>query len=138
MKLDSIVVAALYQHFYNMKKKGRKVIPWFQTVSVISFSIMVTFVLITLILLELLNGGKYEIGIKEMPFLIIFVLLVILLFILIKRQYFNTNKHLLYFEEFSSLSPNKQKRYKVLVLLVISLLPFILLFIIYTFDNRIK
>jgi hypothetical protein len=83
MKLDSIIISVLYNHFYNMKKKGRNVIPWFQTVSVISFSIVVACVFIALIFLELSNEGHFEIGLKEVPFLIIFMLLMIILFILI-------------------------------------------------------
>lgn len=136
MKLDSIIISVLYNHFYNMKKKGRNVIPWFQTVSVISFSIVVACVLIALIFLELSNEGHFEIGLKEVPFLIIFMLLMIILFILIKRYYFNTNKHLLYIEKFNSLSKQKQKIYKFYVLLSITLFPFLLLFIVYIFDKR--
>lgn len=136
MKLDSIIISVLYNHFYNMKKKGRNVIPWFQTVSVISFSIVVVCVLIALIFLELSNGGYFEIGLKEVPFLIIFMLLIIVLFILIKKYYFDTNKHLLCIEKFNSLSKQKQKIYKFCVLLSITLFPFLLLFIVYIFDKR--
>ncbi len=136
MKLDSIIIGVLYNHFYNMKNRGRKVIPWFQTAAVLSFVIVVTCILLGLIFFEILNRGYFEIRIPEVVFLIFFILLVILFFILIKRFYFDTNKHLSYLEKLNSLPLPKQKKYKFWVLTSIVLLPFVFLFVLYIFDKR--
>lgn len=136
MQLDSVIISVLYNHFYKMKEKGRKVVPWFQTVSVLSFSIIVMCGLLLLIFLELINGGHYKIRGEEAPVLIVFMLLVIVLFILIKHHYFNTNRHILYLEEFIKLPPTKQKKYKFFVIASFVLLPFLLLFVLYFFDKR--
>lgn len=136
MQLDSIIISVLYNHFYKMKERGRKVVPWFQTVSVLSFSIIVVCGLLLLIFLEFINGGHYKIRGEEAPVFIVFMLFVIMFFILIKRHYFNTNKHILYLEEFNTLPLTKQKKYKFFVIASFILLPFLLLFVLYIFDKR--
>jgi hypothetical protein len=137
MQLDSIIISVLYNHFYKMKERGRKVVPWFQTISVLSFSIVVLCGLLILIFLELINGGHYKIRGEEALVIGSFMLLVILIFILIKRYYFNTNKHISYLEEFNTLPLAKQKQYKFFVMVSFVLLPFLLLFVLYIFDKRI-
>lgn len=136
MQLDSIVISVLYNHFYKMKEKGRKVIPWFQTVSVLSFSIIVVCGLLLLIFLELINGGNYRIRGREIPVLFVFMLLIIVFFILIKHHYFNSNRHIFYLEEFNSLPLKQQKKYSFFVIATFILLPFLLLFVMYIFDKR--
>jgi hypothetical protein len=135
MKIDSIIIAVLYDHFYKMQKRGRKVIPWFQTVAVLAFAIAILFVLLILILAEFFNKGHYSVDLSETEFIIAFILAIALLFLGIKGHYFNSNKHLLYLEKFNSLSTQKQKIFKILVLTIIVALPFILLFFLYLFDT---
>jgi len=136
MKIDAIIISVLYNHFYQMKMKGRKVLPWFQTVSVLSFAIVITGVLIYFILSMMANKGHYEMNFSEISFLFAFVCLLILLFILIKRFYFDTNKHLLYLEELNALAPAKRRTNKIWVLATIVLLPFLLLAVLYLVDKR--
>lgn len=136
MQLDSIIISVLYNHFDKMRERGRKVVPWFQTVSVLSFSIIVIFGLLLLIFLEVIKGGQYKIRGREAPVLGVFMLLVIMLFILIKRHYFNTNNHISYLEEFIKLPLAKQKKYNFFIITSFVLLPFLLLFILYIFDKR--
>lgn len=136
MQLDSIIIAVLYNHFYKMKERKRKVVPWFQTVSVLSFSIILVCGLLLLIFLELSNNGHYKIRGEEAPVIIGFMLLVIVFFILIKRHYFNTNKHIFYLEEFNALPLSKQNKFRVFVIVTFVLLPFLLLFVLYIFDQR--
>lgn len=136
MKIDSIIIAVLYGHFSKMQERGRKVIPWFQTVAVLSSSIAMIIVLLIFVFAEILTKGYYKLRISESEFIIVFILSVTLLFALIKRFYFNTNKHLLYLQEFNSLTVHKQKNLKFIVLSIIISLPFILLLLLYLFDNR--
>jgi hypothetical protein len=135
LKIDSLIIAVLYNHFYQMKIKGRKVIPWFQTVTVLSFLFVVLAVLIFFIISMLINKGHYQISFSETTFLIVFMALLILCFFLIKKTYFDTNRHLLFLAEFKSLPVSKQRRNKFWVLASIVLSPFIMLAILY-FSNK--
>ena len=119
-----------------MKQKGRKVVPWFQTVSVISFSIIIMFGLLLLIFLEIINKGNFNIKGSEEIVLVVFIVLVVLLFIIIRSYYFNSNRHIEYLDNFNLLPVNKQMKYKYIVLTSFVLLPFLLLFVLYLFDKR--
>ena len=136
MQLHSIIISVLYNHFNSMKEKGRKVIPWFQTISVISFSLISMLGLVLLLFFEFISKGQFKIRGEESPILISFILLVIMLFILIKNHYFNSNKHILYLQEFHNLTLKNQKKYSIIVLASFIALPFLLLFIVYIFDKR--
>lgn len=136
MLIDHLIVSVLYKHFYEMKQRGRNVIPWFQTVVVLSFSIVIFCLLFALCILELMNKGKYEIKIAEVYFLAILMGFVIIIFVLIKKYYFNSNKFIDFLEELNSLPINKQKLYKVFVLITLIALPFLLLLVLYLFDSR--
>lgn len=136
MRVDFIIIAALYNHFYKMKQKGRNVVPWFQTVSVLAFSIVLLLFLIFLIFMEIWNNGIYTIRANKFYFIIIFMGSVILIFFLIKTYYFDSNKNLTYIDKFNSISKKKQHMYTFLVLFALSTLPFLCLLLLYLFDKR--
>lgn len=95
MKLDGIIVSTTYNHFYKMKQKGRNVVPWFQTVFVLSLAFTMTITLIVKICLDYLNKGYYQFKIKEPLFLVAFVSCGSIIFFMLKKIYFNSGKHLI-------------------------------------------
>jgi hypothetical protein len=130
MRFDAMIIAVLYNHFTEMKSKGRKVIPWFQTISVLSFSIVMQFLLLGLIFFNIIYGNL-EIDISESHFLISFILLIVAIFFIIKRCYFDTSRHIAFLEEFKSLPSARRKRNSILVLAIICILPFALIYFLF-------
>jgi hypothetical protein len=131
--LDKLIVT-LYDHFFRMRKKGRKVIPWLQTVYVIALEGVILSSLLWIITYRIIVDNN-EMPISELPFLLAFVLLGLIYFFLIKKIYFNSAKHLKLYNEYLSFSNNKQKFLKIITLSVFLAIPFILFFILWFFDK---
>jgi pilus assembly protein TadC len=130
MKLDAIIISTMYNHFYKMKERGRNVIPWFQTASVLSLLVTMLLTLLIKIGMDFLNKGYYQLNIKEPLFLIGFISTLILSFLLIKKFYFDNEKHIIFYKEFNQLSNQKKTTYSVVVILTTILLPFLLFLIL--------
>lgn len=131
MRIDAIVIAVLYNHFIKMKKKGRKVIPWFQTVSVLSFTVIVSLILLYLIVDNIIFNGNLELGGKEQYFLVLFIVSIVIVFLIIKKYYFDSNRHILFLAAFQALSVGKQKRISIITLSALCILPFLLIYCLY-------
>jgi hypothetical protein len=114
-----------------MESKGRRVVPWFQTVSVLSFLVVVQLLLLGLIFISFFCRTNPEIDIGESYFLISFILLLAVLFFVIKRYYFDAGRHIAFLEEFRSLPSEKQKRNNIFVLTTICILPFGLIYFLF-------
>lgn len=133
MKFDGIIVSAVYNHFYKMKEKGRNVVPWFQTVFVLSLALTITITLIVKICLDYFNKGYYQLDIKEPFFLLAFIFSGGIFFFMFKKIYFNSGKHLTLIEEFQGLPKKKRNTFNVVVLLILIMLP-ILLYLVIVFN----
>ncbi len=131
MRFDAIVVAVVYNHFLKMKENGRKIVPWFQTASVLSFWVIIFFLLFGLILVNIISPGKADMTINEVSFVGLFIASIAIVFFLIKKSYFDSNKHINFLETFKSFSAEKQKRSSVIVLSILCVLPFVLIYFLY-------
>lgn len=136
MSLHSTIISVLYLHFFRMQEKGRNVIPWFQTVVVLSFFLTILLTLIVYLILQITHHGYYQVTVGEGFFISGFLSLLIAFFILIKSFFFNNGKHLQYLDHFKMLPKKTQRRYSVMVLALVTVSPFLLVLIIYLFDNR--
>ena len=136
MKLDGIIISTVYNHFYNMKLNGRNVIPWFQTVFVLSLALTIIITLIVKICLDYFKKGYYQLDITEPFFLLAFIFLGGIFFFTLKKIYFNSGMHLTLIEEFQGLSKKKKNTFNVAVLLILIMLP-ILLYLVIVF-NAVK
>lgn len=131
MRFDAIIIAVLYNHFNKMKQKGRNVIPWFQTVSVLSFAVIILLLLLVFISFSIMFNGKFDISISETYFLVSFMLSIVGVFFIIKKYYFDTKKYADFCDVFKSLAVKKQKQYTIIVLSILCLLPFILIYCLF-------
>lgn len=126
MRVDAIVISVLYEHFLRMKNRGRKVIPRFQTASVLSFALVIVLVLLWLTISEVSHGGNFLIPVTESFFLLGFISLIVAFFHLIQRYYFKTNKHIEYVYQLNALGEKLHKRYRVVTLFLFITIPFVL------------
>lgn len=125
MKLIPIIIGALYDHFYKMKEKGRKVVPWLQTTFVCSMEL--TFLIFLLGKNIAQNWRTAPSGNINEPVLLIFILGTwTFLFFLIKMRYFDTEKFIGYYSSFIQLPDKKRRTYKILVIGSFIVVPFLL------------
>lgn len=131
MKLDAIIFGVLYNHFDGMKKKGRNVIPWFQTAFVVALYLVIIITLFYLAGICVFVGKNTELSISETKFILIFISLIGVLFFIIKKYYFNSGKYLKFHQEFNNLTHKKQRLLKIVVLSFICITPFATLYLLY-------
>ena len=131
--LDTLIVI-LYDHFFRMREKGRKVVPWLQTVYVMALEGVILSSLLWILTYRII-GHNNEMPISELPFLSAFVLLGLAYFFLIKKIYFDSGKHLKLYDQYLKFSIQKQKVLKIISLLVFLTIPFILLFFVWLLDH---
>jgi len=130
MSIDKIIVTVIFLHFNKMKEKGRKIIPWFQTVAILSFLMVVLALLLTLILINL--SGNFSAHIDETYFLVGFIACIIILFFVIKGYYFDSGKYISNIEEFTSrYSLKKQLKIKAFILTAVCIVPFLFIYCLY-------
>ena len=122
MRLMPIIIAALYDHFYKMKEKGRKVVPWSQTAFVCALS--ATF-LVFMLGKIILTAGKSTLfqNAGEPMFVVFFLGVGAGFFFLIKSFYFDTEKFIGYYKDFMQLPAKKRMLYKIVVIGSIIALP---------------
>ena|GEM_PF-2844181 len=121
----AVIIAALYDHFYKMREKGRQVVPWVQTVFVCALEAnLLTFMIGKNLLqvLHLSSSGHFSDGV----FVVFFGLTGIAYFFIIKRLYFDTQKFTGYYEDFLQLPERKRTIYKMLVLGSFIIIPFLM------------
>ena len=131
--LDTLIVI-LYDHFFRMREKGRKVVPWLQTVYVMALEGVILSSLLWIMTYRIIAHNN-KMPISELPFLSTFVLLGLTYFFLIKRIFFDSGKHLKLYDEYLRFSNKKQKVLKIIALSVFLAIPFILLFVLWLLDQ---
>ena len=131
--LDTLIVI-LYDHFFRMREKGRKVIPWLQTVYVMALEGVILSSLLWIMSYRIIVHNN-EMPISELSFLLAFVLLGLTYFFLIKRIYFDSAKHLKLYDEYLKFSNKKQRFLKAISLSIFLAIPFILLFVLWLLDQ---
>ncbi|SDZ75459.1 hypothetical protein SAMN05192529_101245 [Arachidicoccus rhizosphaerae] len=129
MKILDLFCVSIYAHYNKMKQKGRSVIPWFETCCVIALSLAITALVFTkLILSKYKNLMLFD---NENTFLISFLSFCICIFFIVKRYFFNKDKHLKALEMFYGTYSDKQRnRCSFISLSILVFLPlFIYLFL---------
>jgi len=131
MKIDAIIISVLYNHFYNMKLKGRNVVPWFQTIFVIVLYIALAGSAAVKIVMDIKHGGYYQTNENSSNYLYWFLGFMILLFFIIKRKYFDNGKHIIFYEAFIALPEEKINNAKWILFLSMFLIIAILFGVVY-------
>lgn len=126
MGIAGLIIGTLYGHFYNMKERGRKVIPWVNTVFVLSLEATMIIFSIIKIALDIFYHGYFQLKVPEYLFLGAFIFCLLSFFFLIKGLYFNTGKHLIFYQEYIDLPQGKKHTFRAIILTSLVLLPFIL------------
>lgn len=134
MGMMGLLIGVLYNHFFKMKERGRNVVPWVNTSFVLSLEITILIVFLVKLLMDIINRGYYQIRISEPVFIGIFILLLILFFFLIKGLYFNTGKHLIFYEQFLAKPEDKRRMQSILIFIAFILIP-VSLYLIIGFDS---
>ena len=127
MNAPDIIISTVYDYYLNMSKKRKSIVPWFQTVSIISLSLTILAFLIYDIIFKIYEGGE---KLSVVP-VVVFLLLGAIFFICIKRYYFDNGKHLELHILFKEYSEKKIKNLKIIIVGTIVLLPFLLIFVIW-------
>jgi|SRR5579885_906193 len=138
MNFFDIWVVVLYDNFYRMHEKGRKVIPWFHTCTTMSLFLIIFLSLLAKVLMDIFHNGYYEITFKEASFLILFLLLMAVIFFLVKRFYFNNSKHIALYTKFKTINSKERNLYKIFTYFVFCILPLILIYILYLDDIHFR
>ncbi|SDZ75495.1 hypothetical protein SAMN05192529_101248 [Arachidicoccus rhizosphaerae] len=129
MKTVDIILTGLYDHFIRMKKRRRKIVPWFETCSALAFAVTISF---TLMLKIVFNKSLDFKKIPEYYFLLLFLSFGIGVFVLSKSYYFRNDKHIklmdLYLEKYSEAD---RKKIRYFVTIGLSIFPFFLMFIMW-------
>jgi hypothetical protein len=124
MRLVDIFLTIVYDHYCSMQKRGRRVVPWLYTSFVVA--------LLLTICLTCIADIIQQIHLKETIFLPAFIVVYLFFFFLIKRYYFDSGKNLILLERYlNQYSPKRRLYLKVIVLTVCSIVPFLLVFIIW-------
>ena len=121
MNWFSIIVAALYDHFYSMSLKRKRVVPWFQTASSIALEAMMISALIAYIVYGYFTDGR-----KLLIPVYLYVVVGVAYFFIIKFSLFDNGKFLKFYEQFRQYSNNKRRVLKTIVLVLLMLIPFLL------------
>lgn len=122
-----IFIISLYYHFFQMQKRGRKVIPWFQTSFVIAM--VVTMTLFSAYRLFDENAFK---NVNEWLFISLFMAVGLGLFFLLKIFYFERGRHITLTEKYlNEYSDNKRALFKGLSIGICILLPLMTCFFIW-------
>lgn len=113
-----------------MRDRGRNVIPWLHTCFLIS--LIITMSLVLLIDLVIFNGQFRNAHMSEKNFLIIYLIVQISIFFLLKRYYFDAGRHIKLSGEYLKLySAEKRTFFKTISIIICLLIPFLLGFIIW-------
>jgi hypothetical protein len=111
-----------------MKQKGRSVIPWFETCYVIALSLAIT----ASVFAKLIFSKYKNLVLFDNEILLLFLLVGIGVFFLVKSYYFKNDKHIklmeIYIERYS---PTKRNRIRYTVTIGLTLLPFFFMFIMW-------
>jgi hypothetical protein len=124
MRLVDIFLTIVYDHYYSMQKKGRRVVPWLHT----SFLVALLLTICLTCIVDIVQ----RIHLKETIFLPAFIAVYLFFFFFIKRYYFDSGKNLILLERYlEQYSPKRRLYLKVIVLTVCCIIPFLLGFIIW-------
>lgn len=134
MKAFDIVVESIYDHFFDMQKKGRKIVPWFQTCFIIALMFVIDLSLGSLLFYRI-SSCQRDLPISENLFLTIFIIIGIAIFILIKNRYFSNDRQQEWYNKFLGISISKRKTIKVITLTGATLIPFLILFLLWVIDK---
>ncbi len=122
-----IFIITLYYHFFQMQKRGRRVIPWFQTAFVIAL-----FVTMTLVLLFRLFYVEAFRSISEWMSISLFMLMGLIWFFILKKFYFERGKHITLTEIYlSKYSSKRRALYKILAIGLCLFVPLLVGFFIW-------
>lgn len=129
MNFFDIFLTSIYTHFCKMKLKRPRVIPWFQTCFVTALT--ATFCVVLAIRIIFLSNYK-RINISEGVFMIIYLIIGCILFFIIKKYYFNSERHLILSEKYQEkYSEKKRLLFKVFSIGFCIILPFLLLYFVW-------
>ena len=127
MSLIPIIIASLYDHFYKMKERGRKVVPWVQTVFTCALEATFLTFLVGKNILQI--SGSNRAGHVNTTALFFLILLAGgLYFFIIKWLFFDNEKFIDYYEAFLALPGKKRRIYKILVIGAFIVIPFLLVY----------
>ncbi|QEC71856.1 hypothetical protein FSB73_09450 [Arachidicoccus ginsenosidivorans] len=127
--LIDLFLTSLYWHFLLMKKRGRKVYPWFATCS----SLAIYIPIIATLIIRTIFG---EVLFKDMPeylFLLIFLFFGAVVFFVVKSYFFNSGKYLkvmeIFFNKYSDLKRRRIKNFIICILLISPYIPILILWL---------
>jgi len=127
-KLDLFFVS-IYYHFCQMKDRGRKVVPWFQTCATMAiFMPIIVTLLIKVIFKESIINKKTSEGI----FLFVFMAFGAIVFFTVKIYFFKNDKHIRTMEKFlKNYTDSQRRKIKYYSIGFLMILPFIFIFILW-------
>ena len=129
MNLIDVFLITLYSHFCGMQERGRRIIPWLQTAFVVALTLTISIFLIGYLLLP--NTIKL-INHSEAIFIIVFFLTGCVLFVITKKYLFDTGRNIILSEIYlSKYSTQKRKLFKLIVIGICLLIPFLLGYLIW-------
>jgi hypothetical protein len=111
----NIFLISLYFHFNNMKQRGRKVIPWFQTCFLVALSGSFC-ILLACRLIFFHNQGKLHFS--TVPIFICSLICGAVIFLFVRKYFFISNRHIefgqKYLIDYSEKQRNRYKWYSIL------------------------
>jgi hypothetical protein len=129
MKIIDLFLVSIYLHFCKMRDKGRKIVPWFQTLSSISLFFAITVIFfVKLFLGTRLNSQTAPEGLFILGFLFIGAIC----FFSIKNYFFKNERYIKLSEFYLETYSERQRKYiKIRSITFVMILPIILGFIIW-------
>jgi hypothetical protein len=124
-----MIVVSFYDHFYKMHQRGRNVSPWLQTAFIISLDGVILTSFLAYSIFTISSNKKWHIS--EYIFLPIFLLVGLIYFFVIKKKYFDSEKHIKLYEVYLSFPHKTQVLMKTLIIGGAILVPFLFEFLIW-------
>jgi hypothetical protein len=124
MNILDLFLTSIYLHFCKMKEGGRQVVPWFNACFAIALFVAIAGSMLT----KVIAGDSInQTSLPESVFLIVFAIVGVSVFFMIKIYFFDSGKHLILSKEFSEYYPSKRRMLiKTLSIGVLFLIPLLL------------
>jgi hypothetical protein len=129
MKIIDLFLVSIYLHFCKMRDRGRKVIPWFQTLTSISLFFAITIAFLVKVCLGKNFNNQTA---PEGAFILGFLIVGAICFFSTKRYFFKNERYLKLSEVYMEKYSERERRHiKIRSILFIMIIPFILGFLIW-------
>jgi hypothetical protein len=99
-RMMRLIIAILYNRFYLKEQAGKRVIPWFHTCFALSLVGTCTVAGALKLIMDYTHHGYYPIRMTEDQGILFLLSLMLAIFFTVKYAYFNTGKHIRYYEWF--------------------------------------